>query len=648
MQGLFPILIISAAVLFTIYITGYLLSYFLVGKNEIPPSISFFTKLALGYMAIPVAYSLFFTKGYTILSGVLILFLIATFLNRKNWGFSKFLFKKEIKYFSLGILIVWGLVIFQCWRYGFFDEIYFHAYRQDNGIYVTVAEYLKITGIETPSPWYQLIDVSADGVAKIYHFEDFWFFAHILGFLPDRPLDLFNYVLAPVLGGVQFFASLALLEALRKNGHTGFLEITFALGSVLLIMWMPMDFTEWSKVLHINVLTYPKVAVLPILVPFVLVADKYNIKYLGGLAFGFIIISDPLFLPTVFGASVIYLGWMYYAKKEIKELVNLAFVFFAIIYFFAFYSVFGSLENSSKFDPTLTEHSYFIGFFKNITFSSVRHLIFFLPAYLTIFFLLCFYRKNLTLFEKGALGLLLFILGFSSVTWGIMNKNFGSFQFDTSTQTTFGALLLVTCFFILKEITIKENYKNAVKKILLILMLGQFIYGTIFSNILMANKMELGVEKSFVQKAEAVLQDKNKIGAAITNTDKFAPEGYDLTAYIEADPRICFFCNFLKHIGEGYWANQIDVPLSLNDLRNKGSATAVELSPFYRFVQKLKKEKKFTTLENAQMEFIKKYKIDFVVVEQGASIPEFILQKSEIILEDGFSNTKLVLLKMDW
>ncbi|MEO1263346.1 MAG: hypothetical protein AAFZ15_31340, partial [Bacteroidota bacterium] len=452
MLELIPLITITTVVFFITYIVGLIFYLPFFEKKEIPAPISFFIRTAMGYMAIPTIYSLYFTGGYTIFSGFFILYLIVFFLVKKKWPALSIICKSDIKYLLSSTLVLSTLVLFQCWRYGFFDEIYFQAYMQDSGIYATVSEYLKITGIETPSPWYQLTDVAGDGIAKIYHFEDFWFFALILDFLPERPLDLFNYVFSPVLGTIHFFASLALLTVLQKNKKNRLLNIFLALGSIVFIMYIPIELARWSAVLHINIMTYPKVAAVPILLPFALIGSRYQIKYIGALAFGFIILSDPLFLPTVLGASVIYYSGRFYINHNREELANIALIGFAAIYFFVFHMVFGSLENSSNYDSTHSQSSYLYGFFKNITISTFRHLIFFSPAYLAIAFFFLWCRNQLSFFEKETLSLVLLTLGFASLTWGIMNKNFGSFQFDTSVQTVLGAMLLICCIVILQNI----------------------------------------------------------------------------------------------------------------------------------------------------------------------------------------------------
>ncbi len=640
-----PLFSIAIVVFLVTYLIGSVFSIPIIGKKELPQPISAFIKLAVGYMAVPTIYSLYFTGGHTIFTGVLMLFLAIVFLNRKEWARLAISLHVEKRMLLIGLAVLSGLVLFQCGRYGFFDEVYFHAYRQDNGIYATVAEYLKITGIESTSPWYQLAGGSTDGFGKVYHYEDFWYFAMVLDFLPERPMDLFNYVFSPALGVIQFFGVLALIISLAKTKKVDFFKIALAAGCVVFTMFVPYSWAAWSSILHINILSFPKVAAVPILVPLVLISNKYCLNHLGAFAFGFIILSNPLFLPTIFGSAVVYYAVNYYFIRKKRTLFDIALVQIAAGYFFLYYFWQGSLDNTSAFEYSIGGQTYLYSFIKNIAASVLRHLIFFLPVYLTLCYLIWRNRKLLHYFEMEVLGLFTLILGFSSLTRGIMSNNFEGFQFDISVQTVVGAFLIVSCLFILKRVIQEKKKSKRLGKALFFILVAHFVYGVFFSNFFFTQRFELGVEKTFVNEAKKALAGKNKIGVAITNTKKYLLSEFNLTAMIEADPRICLQCNFLKHVGSGYWANQLTVPSSLNELKYKERSTTVELSPFFRFMQKLKKENRYTNYEDAQLAFIKTYGVDFVVVENGSKIPDRIFELSTKVIEDPFSKTTLIILK---
>ncbi len=640
-----PLFSISTLVVLVTYMIGSIFSIPILGNKELPKPISAFIKLALGYMVIPTIYSIYHTGGHTIFTGVLMLYLAVIFLNRKEWAFSAISFHLEKRVLLIGLAVLLGFVLFQCVRYGFFDNVYYHAYRQDNGIYATVAEYLKITGIESSSPWYQLAGGATGGFAKVYHYEDFWYFSMVLDFFPERPMDLFNFVFSPVLGVIHFFAGLVLITSLSKYKKINSFKIAFAVGCVVFTMFVPFSWATWSAIFHINILSFPKVAAVPILVPLALISSKYKLNHLGALAFGFIVLSDPLFLPTILGASIVYYAAHYYFNRKKQMLFDIALVMCAAAYFFIFYTLLGSFGNTSTFDYSFADQTYLYSFIKNIAASLLRHLIFFLPVYLTLSYLYWRYKKLLHFFEMEVLGIFVLVLGFSSLTRGIMSHTFEGFEFDTSVHTVIGAYLLVSCVLILKRVISGNKKKSRLDKSLVFILVAHFIYGVIFSNIFLVQRFELGVKKSFVNEAKEALIDRNKIGVAITNTKKYALNEFDLTAMIEADPRICIYCNFLKHVGAGYWANQITIPSTLAELKYEERSTAVGLSPFFRFIQKLKKENRYTNYEGAQLAFIKKHRVSFVVVENGSAVPDKIYEMSTKVIEDPFSKTKLVILK---
>jgi len=61
-------------------------------------------------------------------------------------------------------------------------------------------------------------------------------------------------------------------------------------------------------------------------------------------------------------------------------------------------------------------------------------------------------------------------------------------------------------------------------------------------------------------------------------------------------------------------------------------------------MQKLKVEGTYRGVEHAQMQFIERYNIDFVVVEKGAAVPQLIMDCVESSLTDAYSGTTVLFL----
>lgn len=616
----------------TTYLAGWVVSAPILNNLVLPSPITFFVKLALGYLFVITAFSLYYTGGFTIMSGILLLILATAFLNRRDWRLPSKLPSVEGGLLLSGLVVLALLFFFQCWRYGYFDEQYFHVTMQDNGIYATVAEYLKITGVETSSPWYQLVEVSADKLPKVYHFEDFWYLAFVLEFLPEKPLDVYNFTFTPVLGLIAFSGFNAVAISLCTKPKSVWWLMLPAFCCVLFSMIIPG--LGWSVDLHSNVMKFPKIAAFPILLSLILVARHFNLKYLDALAFGAMIIADPILFPTILGTSVLLYSTLVWMNRSREDAICLILILFSVTFFFLFHQTVGSLVNSSQSNYMRGEESYFYSFAKNLTASHLRSFIFFFPGYLSALFLFQS-RGSLSRYEQEAIALPIILISTAAFSRAFLSNNFEGFQFDILMQTPAAAFLLLGCLIILWQKTEEAPRTKLARKMLFLLVSAQLSYG-VFSTVQSSFPKRLHVEKAFVWQVKEALKNRTKIGASIVNletADSFT-----------SDPRMCLFCNFLKHIGSGYWANQINLPASLEEVKFKERTNATELAPFFRFIQKLKKENRYTSYEDAQTQFIQTYNVDYVVVEKGANLPVQIEYCVEATFTDTLSWTRVLIL----
>ena len=168
------------------------------------------------------------------------------------------------------------------------------------------------------------------------------------------------------------------------------------------------------------------------------------------------------------------------------------------------------------------------------------------------------------------------------------------------------------------------------------LIFAQLIFG-VHQTFNKENNLDNSYAEAFIEQAERALQGKNPIGVAVI----YPPRNYTYSA----DPRICYACNFLKKIGSNYWANQISIPEDMNNLPYPERKTAIELSPFYRFKEQMRQNDAAYSFDKAQMEFINRYEVDFLVLERDATPPRWLPHCTEQLIEDPESGTALILLK---
>jgi hypothetical protein len=214
-----------------------------------------------------------------------------------------------------------------------------------------------------------------------------------------------------------------------------------------------------------------------------------------------------------------------------------------------------------------------------------------------------------------------------------MNHNVDALQFSSLAIYGVSVCLIIGCIATLYQYQEKEKWRIIIKKVLLGSFAIQLLYGAIATTFYQKNR-DSAVLYDFKLKTKEAIENKNKIGICISNP------AYKTTYTI--DPRICQYCNFLKQVGEGFWVNQINIPLNTEEMEFKERATAVRQSPFYKYAQALKKENKFTTSEDAAIKFINQYKVDFCVVEKGAIVPEKINSCVRNKITDPYSGTTLL------
>lgn len=189
---------------------------------------------------------------------------------------------------------------------------------------------------------------------------------------------------------------------------------------------------------------------------------------------------------------------------------------------------------------------------------------------------------------------------------------------------------------IITSLLISKGRYFSIRFVFLLIILIQLIFG-MYNSIVLNPCKDSKYSKIFVQTIEKSLQNSYKIGVSIHKPIPF----WDF----QADPRMCYACNFLKKIGPGYWANQISIPEDMSKLEFPERRTAIELSPFYRFNEQYKKEAPDYSFEKSQTAFINKYEVDFLVIEKGARHPAWLPGCTDTLFSDPVSGTTLAILR---
>ncbi len=594
-----------------------------------------FLSSALGFFLCTSAYAVWHTKGYSILTFVFPAIALLVFANRKHAsrGYFQHLLQ-EGRAFADILLISAVLVTVQLFRNDHFNPDMVSLGSLDFGVYATASEYLPVAGIEVSSPWYQLWEVSADGLAKPYHYTDLWGLAAILDFSRLRPSDGYVFVWIPVVNALLCGGLKAILSKVAAGAAVGWFAVVVAFSGLFLCMYIPN--VEWSYGLAWNLIVSPKIAALGIGLAVWAVGRLCGIPWLDIFILCVIMFSDILMAPVLlFAFSAFYLVLLI-RRLEPHGLKKNLLLGLGAASVFCFYAAAGSLSTSSLSTHPPGPEGYLYWFVKMLFASQIKYYLFFAPLLLTAWMLV---RKHIRA-DNAEKQIFWAFLGLSlsgSVIQAIFNTNVESFQFVWATHTLSAQLALVFSIALgIRELHLRQAVPKGAIYMVLLPAGVQLAFGVFNSSVIVHNR-ESRYTAGFIKAVETVLDDKNPMGVSVHDPGRYGT--------LTADPRMCYACNFLKKTGNHYWTNQISIPEDMNHLPYPERKTAIESSPFYRFKEKMRQNDPAYSFEKAQMEFINRYEVDFLVLEKDATPPRWLPHCTEQLIEDPESGTALVLLK---
>ncbi len=540
-----------------------------------------------------------------------------------------------------GLVVLLITIGFQFIRNQYFDPDLTWLSYCDYGVYATMIEYLPKAGVEVSWPWYELFDVSAQGLVQPYHYADSWYAVaiHVISG-GSNALSIYLYGFIPVMVSIGFSGLLALCRvAARRRGPLAWPELAIAFLGVFLHGCLAPAF----KFLHahsLNILTSPKIALLSIPLAMIWILWLRGLRPYAILVAAFIPLANvlyaPIVLPTFFLMAISSKSNIQHPTSNIQNLTSnikkLLPLLFSALFILAFYYLLGNFDTSS--DPTAPREgrSYAYWFLRRMTATPVRHLISYFPLYLV--FGLLFYKRKKYAPGNGKWEYRLFCCCFLPPwTAAFMNKYSENFQFHILTYNPVSQVGLVFGVGLLMYYRWPGWWKRIALGLAAIQAYGG-ICAILFTSF---HQRDNAVDKSFVEKVSHLLKNKNPVGAYFQTPSL-------ITTY-SADPRMCYMCNLLKATGPGRWANDLAVPEDLDQLPFPERKTAIANSPFYRFLDKQKKSGEYSDYAAAQLAFVDRYGVDYVLVENGTTAPRGILSCTDTLLVEPYSGTQLLILK---
>lgn len=585
---------------------------------------SLFFKVHAGLWALTTGIAVYYTSGKTILSYLVFAYLyIVLKKGKRNRE------KPKIEIASLGLLslVLICFIVWQAIRTGFFVEEIKYLGDLDYGIYITVAEYLKKTGVENPSPWYAVAPGGENLPFTPYHYGDLWMNL-LFGFGNSQiaPFYWYNLSFVPFLGALTCFFCLVLVEKLVSRQLLP-LEKLIALLLPFSVGWLYVFYPKMAFI--ISPFVHVKLNLIFLLIASGFFCIVINNKPLFFFCLSFSFIINIIYAPILLVGSFLYEVLM---ERKVKWANAYLLLIIPMMYFVCFYSIFGTFETSAT-PVSIDLQVYLWAAVKICAYTSIYFILFNFPLFL-IGWILFRAQIHISSLSKRMILFLICLYFCASVLWAISSFLVESFQFYTGLATQF-AILLYLLFFILSLNQGDSSASvRAIKIILGVHLLLSLIFLTFYYD-----QRQSAYSHEFINDAESSLSSLSQLGGYLPNEDAM-----DVW---EADPRMCTPCNFLKAIGNNYWAYSLSVPENISSTAFPERTTAIQAAPFYQYIQQLKKKGVYNSYEEAQLAFLKSANIGYIVVEKGALVPAAIQAMVSREIEDDLSGTKVLLLSRD-
>ncbi len=607
-----------------IFLLVYTIGSLLLPMQEL--SHNFFFKLVIGVLGVIFFNSMYYTSFKTV--NILYLpILFCLFFKRGKWNFNSVVFQEELKCFSISLIILFITILIQFYRLDYFNDEITYLSKGDFSYYISVAEYLFVTGIENVSPWYELNELSETGKVGPYHYGDLWLLGSFLQVSNLLPHQTFAYVFLPICITISFMGLYTFfLAVVDKKEKWYYLILCFFM--VFSIGGIP--FFREAFGLHNSPLTAPKVFLFFILILLAFIFLLKNRIKASCITISIIPILHILYAPTVFTALFLWSLYNFQKTKRKDYIYGMIYPSLIAIGIISFYFLFGGVSSFFNGTSKIVLNDYF----KNIIVTTVRNIIarsvVFYPILIVMLFLVWKIRDDLNENIKGIFRFVSILMISTIFFRGLLNYNAESTQvYNVVFNPLFTVLYIFTFGLLLKY------GKTSIKKIAFILI----IFQATSSFYIILNKFQQRfkcINNEQLYEIQDALKNRNPLGGFI-KSPIIEDDHFRVSTYL------FLFGTELKMVGKNYWINSLSVPESLEDFEFPERITDVSSSPFYKFIQEKKEKGEYVNYELTQVDFIKKYNVEYILLEEGAVIPEGIKKLSSKQIEDKETGIRMIL-----
>lgn len=639
----------TSLLLFTAYILGSIL-YYLSRLDTIKEAyLDVFTKTFLGIISIILVYAIIITKGVTIQWGFVLIGFVALWLGQK-FGYGKSKNNKagftKAHILPMFVLQVTAIGLFMLQGSLYYNTPFNNIPHGDYNFYSIVLEAYTKYGIETRDPMIDVINTGFYGPG-LYHHTELW-----LANLYYKTLDILSVEaqitgLYPIIGSILAIGFIALSKTITDLKSVHYLSPFFVFFSGI-PLWEILHQTP-TFVFGVADNTKNIMSALFFISAFILLIKKNRLFFIPLLALP---IVNMVNLPAVFGAmfltGILAYRYQFFKIKTSQYLVFLPILISAFIIFFYFIS--------AQFFPEKPIREFSINEIINGLKDYPMRPLLILGGTFVIMLSIYFMHIVILLISKlinkkiklphkllFSIVFVFFINIIGLFTWSFTNVLKDSVQFYCIPSVISLNILLFSLF-----AYYSDKFKGLNKATFKAFSISFFIlllvnYATISKNNEFLNFFTLkGRSVIYLKKVEAALNKKDEvILAQLINPEK-------LTSYWFAIPyhQPSVYIKSIKSEVRQVSLTTIEIPI--DSFINQAHTTVkreVENAPFTRFVNELKAKNRFTTIGAAQVQFMKVYKVDYLLVDPKTKIPEEFNSIIEEVFIDELSKEKFIIIK---
>jgi hypothetical protein len=598
----------------------------------------FFSNILIGTIATISIYAIIKTSFLSTFLWVLILFFILYFYNKK---------KKEtfLEENNLSIKIISFLVLILFFSISFYLTYYFSNGNVfgDNLFYANVAQNIIDTGIETND-----LDWTVKEKTPLpYHYFEAWFIAFFTEIFSLNTIAVYGLIYVPFSLSLIFIGTISIIKSIYKEKKVTIINLIF-LAFLFIFLQIPSNpFSETTPFLNLfligNVIYHIKYAIVYLIfqLSFILVLEK---KYYT--AFIFILMVVPLYstiAPAILSGLFFVLLFVLFSKKISKKLFfnYFSWLILTTLYYGLFYYF-----QKSKSSTHILDYSKLTESYVKIGKISIIILLIILIFSGILFYI---YKNNyfnlkkqiwINLFKSNQLviGFLAFLFGsflMVFLLFPIVNAvSHDAFQLLSNFLTPIYSLVLFIIILILLK-----NKTQKVITIFTVIFLGYFIIisnkNQPFSiNYIILPKEEKNIDLEYYHFIKNNINEKSKFAYFRDYSNKSVM--YAKPFLFLPDSRIAHFTNHYVSIGLSCY----DLPKG-KDIRYVNK----EVFSFYKFVENQKKNNTFANLNKSILEFLKHYKIKYLIVEKSSKYTLNLDSISLKSIKNKYNNNTFYILK---